>query len=157
MLSLVRVDDRLLHGQVLGAWVPDTGADHLVVVSDKAAGDSFESAVMASCSCGDLKVEVCGVSAAVEQFLAGAYEEGKIILIVSDLADARKLYDGGVRFNSLNIGNIHHGELNGRTLTRSVVVNEDDESFIESFIADGIEIDIRGLPGSEATEYTKDN
>ena len=43
MVILVRVDDRLLHGQIICSWVPYLKADSLIVCSDEAASDKLLS------------------------------------------------------------------------------------------------------------------
>ncbi len=41
-IALVRLDERLIHGQVAVAWTRVTGADQLVVISDEAANDEMQ-------------------------------------------------------------------------------------------------------------------
>lgn len=150
MVKLIRVDDRLLHGQIICAWVPFIKADSLVVASDEAAKDSLVSEIIEACGQSCLDVHVKSVEDAVKFVNGGRTQE--VILVVGDLKDAMKLYKAGLKFTSLNIGNIHH-EDNGRKVTPSVIVNSEDESIIESFEGLGVEIDIRDVPGSEPTAY----
>ncbi|MFQ5354763.1 MAG: PTS sugar transporter subunit IIB, partial [Thermodesulfobacteriota bacterium] len=58
MICLVRVDDRLLHGQVIHAWVPFTGADMLVVVTDSDASALIEKDLSALASESGCEVRV---------------------------------------------------------------------------------------------------
>lgn len=155
MLLLVRVDDRLLHGQVLGAWVPKLKAELLVVASDEAARDSFRTAVMEACSGEGLRVEVRTVEDTIRTHVDNDAKALRTILVVGELKDARRLYDGGIVFNSLNIGNIHHSLEGCRKLTHSVVIDPGDDEIIEGFEARGVEIDIRDLPAKAQTPYVK--
>ncbi len=152
---MVRVDDRLLHGQVLGAWVPSTGADMLVVASDEAAGDSFRSAVMSACSEQGLKVIVMNVTEVARASVEGDFEEVRALLVVSSLVDAKRLYDDGLEFTSLNIGNIHHGDGKSRHFSQAVVLDEYDDEIIEDLAERGVEIDIRDLPSRPSIPYIK--
>ncbi len=151
MVSLVRVDDRLLHGQIICAWVPFIDADSLVVASDEAAGDALVSEIIESCGQNCLKVYVKSIKEAV-RFVSSECADERVILVVGDLSDAMKLYKAGMKFPSLNIGNVHH-DSDGRKVTGSVIVNDSDESIIESFEDLGVEIDIRDVPTSAPVAY----
>ena len=151
MISLVRVDDRLLHGQIVCAWAPHVAADYLVVASDEAAGDSLTRDIIASCSHEDLAVEVKKIDEVIDDCSSGD-DAHKGILVVGNLPDAMRVYESGVEFDTLNIGNIHHDD-GGRSLTPSVILNTDDDEIIERFIKLGVSIDIRNVPSSSPLKY----
>ncbi len=154
MIILVRVDDRLLHGQIVCAWVPFIKADALIVASDEAAGDSMASEIMSSCGYKGLNVTVKSIEDVEKDTAVGMNNRSRAILIVGDLKDAMKIYDSGTRFSSLNIGNIHHEE-NGRMVSPSVIVNKEDDEIIERFADLGVRIDIRDVPTSAGTVYVR--
>lgn len=151
MVSLVRVDDRLLHGQIICAWVPFMKADMLIVASDEAASDSLVSDIISSCGHRGLGVQVKSLKDAVS-YLEGAAAE-KVILILGDLADAMRIYELGLRFGSINLGNIHHEE-NGRRLTPSVIVNDDDVCVMDRLRSLGVKVVIQDVPASLPREYS---
>ncbi|MBI5587279.1 MAG: PTS sugar transporter subunit IIB [Deltaproteobacteria bacterium] len=150
MLTLVRVDDRLLHGQIICAWVPFVKADSLIVASDEAAGDSLISEIIESCGCKGLNVCVKKIADAV-RCVSGAEKE-RIILIVGNLADAMRVYEKGLKFSKLNLGNIHHDD-NGKKITPSVTVNPEDEEIIGRFTEMGVSVEIRDVPASSSSPY----
>ena len=155
MIALVRVDDRLLHGQVLAAWVPFTKADMLVVASDEAASDSVLKGAIESEADGEgLRVVVESVRDVAKDTAAGAFEKSRVMLIVNCLKDAMRLYEEGFKFASLNIGNVHH-KTNGRVITRSVTLDDEDELVIERFEGMGVNIDIRDIPTKPAVPYMR--
>ena len=45
-IVLARIDDRLIHGQVMTAWLQFTGGNHIVIVDDATAGDEFTKSIM---------------------------------------------------------------------------------------------------------------
>jgi len=156
MLKLIRVDDRLLHGQIICAWVPFIQADSLVVASDEASKDALVSEIIESCGKDCIKVAVKSVDETVS-FIATESPDERVILVVGDLKDAMRIYEGGLKFPSLNLGNIHHDD-GGRKLTASVIVNAEDEEIISRFTKLGVEIDIRDVPDREPASYeVKDN
>ncbi len=152
MISMVRVDDRLLHGQIICAWVPHLGADHLIVASDEAAGDSLARDVIGSCARKDLSIDVKRIDDIAGDRAVDGGRAHMVILIVADLTDAMRIYDNGLKFKALNIGNIHHDD-GGRALTSSVILNREDDGIIERFLYLGVSIDIRDVPASDPCKY----
>lgn len=157
MLILVRVDDRLLHGQIICAWVPFIKADSLVVASDEAAEDGMIREIIESCGCKGLNVHVKKIRDAIDYTARSSSSEERLILILGDLKDARRIYREGMKFSSLNLGNIHHGDDDdsGRKITPSVILNEEDERIIEEFTELGVAIEIRDVPSSAPAVYRK--
>ncbi|MEK7679607.1 MAG: PTS sugar transporter subunit IIB [Deltaproteobacteria bacterium] len=154
MIILVRVDDRLLHGQVICSWVPFVRADTLIVASDEAASDELASEIIESCGHPDLSVDVKSIGDVIHEAAGdGPFGNRRVILIVGCLEDAMRVYEEGVRFPALNIGNIHHHD-GGRNIAPSVILNSRDEELIAGFIRLGVTIDIRDIPKSDPAGYT---
>lgn len=154
MVILVRVDDRLLHGQVICSWVPFIKADSLVVASDEAASDMLVSEIISACGCDGLGVYVKSVADAV-RCLGGdkGGEFGRVMLVVGELKDAMRLFELGMKFTSINLGNIHHDDDGGRMITPSIIVNREDEEILRRLRSLGVGIEIRDVPRNEPREY----
>lgn len=152
MIQLVRVDDRLLHGQTLYAWVPFIKADAVVIASDVLDSGVLRSAVKYADTGGELRVIVKKVDDVVKEVATKRLVNSRVMLVVSDLRDAMRLYKLRVMFDSLNIGNVHHMD-GGRKVSPSVILNKEDEQIIEEFESLGVEIDIREIPASSSVSY----
>lgn len=152
MVILIRVDDRLLHGQIICSWVPFIKADSLVVASDEAASDSLVSEIISACGCNELSVIVKSVADTVAYLNGDGGAEARVMLVVGELRDAMRLYELGVKFSSINLGNIHH-EDNGRVITPSIIVNSEDEAVLRRLRDLGVSIEIRDIPKNESREY----
>lgn len=151
MVIMVRVDDRLLHGQIICSWVPHIKADALVVASDEAARDSLVTDIISSCGHKGLSVCVKSIKDAVAHVNSGECG-ARAILILGDLKDAMAVYEEGFRFATLNLGNIHHEE-DGREITPSVIINRDDEEIIKRLESLGVKMDIRDVPASDPVRH----
>lgn len=157
MIILVRVDDRLLHGQIICSWVPYLKADALIVASDDAAGDVLTNQIMQACSCDELSVKVMSVDEALQCAKSGACAGNiRVILVVGSIKDAVRLHDGGVGFTALNLGNVHHAD-GGRMLAASVILNREDEDYISRLQSMGVAIDIRDVPGCGSAQYKRED
>lgn len=152
MISLVRVDDRLLHGQIICAWVPYVEANALIVASDEVASNGLVREIMGACACEELKVTVLKVDDAAAKIKKDGDGQDRVILVFGSLADAMRCYEHGVKFKALNIGNIHHVQ-HGRKITASVIVDEQDEDIMERFAALGVAIDVRDVPASASVRF----
>ncbi len=152
MILLVRIDDRLLHGQVMTAWVPYLKADSLLVASDEAYNNSLMRDFITSLGHKGLRVTVKRIKDVCMDLKAGSVDDERLIIILSNIEDAMKIYEAGVRFSSLNLGNIHH-EIDGRRLSPSVIINRDDERILQRLRAMGVSIEIRDLPTRAAVPF----
>ncbi|MCP3676685.1 MAG: PTS sugar transporter subunit IIB [Deltaproteobacteria bacterium] len=152
MIVLVRVDDRLVHGQIMEGWVPYHKADSIIVASDEAARSSFHRRAIESCSHGSLVVKVTEAQEAIHDICDGRYDTCRVIVLVSGLRDAMRLCEGGINFASINIGNLHPGG-DARMITKSVYLNREDEEIIDRFIGLGIAIEIRAVPYEKVVPY----
>ena len=145
MITLVRVDDRLLHGQVIHAWVPATASDTLVVVAGAGQREVFELELGAMADEGGLEIRVLEMEGALRFLRDRANESRRVMVVLGSIAMAEELQRAGLSFGVLNIGNVHHREYAAR-LSASAVVTEDERKAIERMMARGVSIDTEALP-----------
>jgi len=153
MVILLRVDDRLLHGQIICSWVPFVKAEYLLVVSDEAASDYLVREIISACGSSELGVLVKSVADTVSYLVNEADPAARVMLVVGELRDAMRLYENGLEFTSINLGNIHHDGDGSRTLTPSIIVNEEDEEILRKLVSLGVSIEIRDVPRNDSSEY----
>jgi PTS system mannose-specific IIB component len=155
MVSLIRVDDRLVHGQVTTTWVPYLKADTILVASDEVASDRMRSGAIGCCAFKGLKIIVKDIAASVEAAASVGLASKTVILLVSGLKDAMRLYEGGLEFKALNIGNIHDTNGDCRTITPSICIDAEDELILERFESLGVAIDLRDVPKGSSGVFKK--
>ncbi len=141
----VRVDNRLIHGQVVEAWLPHIGARSIIVGNDDLARDELQQEIMALA----IPRAVDSAFLTIEQLardprLAGASRDATLLLFSSCL-DVRRAVDRGLRLDTLNVGNLHYGT-GKRQLSPSVALGPDDEACLRSFVNQGVELDFRCVP-----------
>jgi mannose/fructose/N-acetylgalactosamine-specific phosphotransferase system component IIB len=141
----VRIDNRLIHGQVVEAWVPHVGAKSIVVVNDELAADMFQQEIMS-----------LAIPRAVESFFLSVdqmiqnprFREGQresTLMLFSSCLDVRRAFEKGLSLPLLNIGNMHY-TTGKRQLSPSVALGADDESCLRFLMAKGVELDFRCVP-----------
>lgn len=145
MITLARVDDRLLHGQVIHAWVPFTDTNLLVVVAKSDALFIIEKELSALAREVGCDVKALGEEEAPSFLNAEVLDKRRIMVIFSSIAEAVSVYEGGFIFTALNIGNIHHADYKIK-LSPSVMITEDEEKSLEGLSASGVRVEIMALP-----------
>ena len=146
MIILYRVDDRLVHGQVVEGWVPHLRAEELAVVSDEIAGDEMRRAIMrfATPEGVDLKLMTVAEAAA---YLPEAEKSGrKVLLLLPGLAEALTLSQKGLKIPSLNIGGMHYSAGKNLSIGKAIFLNDEDCAALKALSAAGIKIEGRGVP-----------
>ncbi|PIV06423.1 MAG: PTS sorbose transporter subunit IIC [Syntrophobacterales bacterium CG03_land_8_20_14_0_80_58_14] len=144
-IALVRVDNRLVHGQILEAWVPFLKASCIVVADDQVASDFFRETVIRMAVPSEVEVVISGVAEFAEN---KAFRRGcgpKTIVLFSTVSAAWTAYRLGFRFDKLNIGNIYNEECR-LCCTPSVQMNDGDIRDITGLRNAGVQIELRRVP-----------
>jgi mannose/fructose/N-acetylgalactosamine-specific phosphotransferase system component IIB len=122
----MRIDNRLIHGQVTVAWVGIIGANHLIVANDDVAADEFQRVLLPQASRG-VRTSVLSVDAAVAHCASAAAATEKIMILAKFPADALRLLEGGVTAAEVNVGNQAPKPGSKFTMvTRSISVTKED-------------------------------
>jgi N-acetylgalactosamine PTS system EIIB component len=146
VITLVRVDNRLLHGQILEAWVPRLAIDQVIVADDEAAASDLAKAAMTLCVPPELPVRILAL--ADVDFAAIARSRAKVLVLVRDpvgLARARAAGLTPALAPKVNLGNVHFGP-GRRQVTPSVFLSDDDLRAVREVVAAGFEVEARAIP-----------
>jgi PTS system mannose-specific IIB component len=143
---LVRVDNRLIHGQVLEAWVPALRVKTLLVADDEAAADPFAQAAMGLALGEGLSLEVLTLAQAAERLGRDGqgYAPGTLLLL-REVESAVALSKAGVALPRLNLGNVHF-RAGRRAVAATVYLDEPELSSLEALGRAGCELEVRAVP-----------
>lgn len=108
----VRVDDRLIHGQVITQWVKVFNAQKVVVIDNKVAKDKMQKDVLKFAAPSDLKVSIFSVDKAVEVWNKNKFGSGNVFVLFKDVTQIAELKEKGLSFDEITIGNM--SVVNGR-------------------------------------------
>lgn len=146
-LALVRVDNRLVHGQVLEAWLPAIDAHGIVVADDEAAHNTLVRSAMSLAIPSRVSFQVLRVAEAAALLRPGGKGAPSVrtLLLLRDVRDAVALVEGGVRPERLNLGNVHFGS-GRRQVSASVYLDAAEMAQLEQLAASGVEIEARAVP-----------
>ncbi len=146
-VALVRVDNRLVHGQVLEAWLPALDAHGILVADDEAAGNILARSAMALAIPPGISFEVLRVSAAAELLRPGGKGPyaSRTLLLLRDVRDAVALHEAGVPMPQLNVGNVHFGA-GRKQVSSSVFLDAGELEALERLEQAGTQVEVRAVP-----------
>lgn len=148
-VALVRVDDRLVHGQVVVGWGRPLRAAFVAVVDDALATSDWEQELYRMGAPDDLPLEFVSVADARTRMPAWEADPRPGIVLLGDVATATALAAAGVRLAKLNLGGIHHRA--GRTERLPYVfLTEDEWRALATLAAAGVQVTAQDLPSSRA-------
>ena len=151
-ILLTRIDNRLIHGQVVCNWAGTVGANLIVVVDDETANSDTEKSIMqlAASSLG-FDSRFFTVQHTID-VIDKASDSQKILLVCKTPQVLRKLIEGGVEIKNVNIGNLHFSEGKKKISDKVYADDKDleDLNFIKSKVD---EIYIQDTPDFKREEF----
>ncbi|MFN2421498.1 MAG: PTS system mannose/fructose/N-acetylgalactosamine-transporter subunit IIB [Gemmatimonadota bacterium] len=106
-IALFRVDERLIHGQVVVGWGRRLDPDRVIVIHDGLADAAFEQEIYRSGLPAGIEADFWSVVEAVERLPAVSDAEETAIVLTEDLTTMVSLVRAGVRIEEVNVGGIH--------------------------------------------------
>ncbi|MGI5213454.1 PTS system mannose/fructose/N-acetylgalactosamine-transporter subunit IIB [Plantactinospora sp. CA-290183] len=150
-VQLIRVDDRLIHGQVVVGWTRSLGVDHIVVADDKVGADPLQSTLMRMAAPTGVGVTIMPVEAAAAALTGGEFDRAKVLVIVRGPIELSRLRSAGLPFDTVNVGNVHTGP--GRTkLTKEVYASPEELVVWRELAQAGVSLIAQWLPDQSRTD-----
>ena len=145
-LVLNRIDDRLIHGQVVVGWGQPLDVRFILLVDDSVAASEWEQELYRMGAPPEMDVYFLNVSAAIDELPRYRADSRHGILLTGDIDTMRRLVEAG-GISAINLGGIHHRT--GRTQRlRYVFLNEDEEIALRDLAARGVAVTAQDVPGA---------
>ena len=141
----VRIDDRLIHGQVATMWINAVGVDRIMVVDDAAANDDVMKMSLKLACPNAIALSVLPVERAAERILAGNYENQRVFLIVKGVDTVKRLVDLHVDLKTVNVGNLRF-ENNRVKIAKTIAVNTIERQMIQELHQRGVQFTAQLTP-----------
>jgi PTS system mannose-specific IIB component/fructoselysine and glucoselysine-specific PTS system IIB component len=142
---LFRIDERLIHGQVVIGWGNQLRPDRYIVVDDELAESDWEQDLYRLGADG-VDVVFASLAEARARIVEWRAEPTRSILLTADVATMRRLAEGGLlEGESVNVGGVHHGPGRSKLLTY-IHLSDEERRDLEAIAAAGAEVSARDLP-----------
>lgn len=142
-ITTFRIDDRLIHGQVVTAWIAHSDAVQILVADDAAAKDTLQQTLLKMATPKSVKLIIKSMAEAKEMIET---DEGdaKTLLLVRGPKNALYLIDSCKDVTSINVGNINMKK-GKRKILGNCWLNEEEEADIRK-LAEKVEVEVRAVP-----------
>lgn len=141
-IVLARIDDRLIHGQVVTSWSKETQCQRIIVCNDDVANDEIRKTLLTQVAPPGVKSHVVGIDKAIRVINNPKYENDRVLLLFTNPTDVLKLVEAGVDIKSVNIGGMSFKEGKNQ-INGAISVNDEDIKAFDALNNKGIELEIR--------------
>ncbi len=154
-IKLVRVDDRLIHGQIVESWIPNLDIAEVVVVSDEIVADETRRAIMRFATPDEVDLKIISVKDAIKYFPEALESDINTLILFQGLKEIIQLLDGGMEINELNIGGMHYSAGKNQSIGRAIFLSAEDCAYFKDIFGRGIKIEGRGVPSDNPVDIMK--
>ncbi|MEA4933711.1 MAG: PTS sugar transporter subunit IIB [Lawsonibacter sp.] len=153
-IALTRIDDRLIHGQVVTAWVKQTDANQIIIVDGPLTKDVFMQKVLRSAAPAGITVKVMNSQDASDYLMEEGTAGEKIILLVKIPQELEALVDGGVKLPVIVLGGM--GAKTGRQkFNKNVSASPQEVECLKHLEERGCAVQYQLVPDEKPTPLSK--
>lgn len=150
----IRIDDRLIHGQVATMWTNNLGATRIMVINDEVANNDLQKSVLRMAAPSNVSTSIITREAALKNISSGKYEGQKVFIVVKSPLDLLYLVKNGLDIKKINVGNMS-SKKNTEVVRPSISVTAEEKEAFKELIDRGVEITAIMTP-TDPVAYLKD-
>ncbi|EME3496685.1 PTS sugar transporter subunit IIB [Enterococcus faecium] len=148
----VRIDERLIHGQVAGIWAPSLHTQRIIVINDEAAADSLQKSSLRMAAPTSMRLSVLPVESAAKNIRSGKYGKQRLFLVFKNPTDVLRYLKAGGKLTHVNVGNMSYKE-GSKDITKSIKVLEEEIDVFESITAMDINVTAQLVPNDPVVDF----
>ncbi|MFM1654967.1 PTS system mannose/fructose/N-acetylgalactosamine-transporter subunit IIB [Brevibacillus sp. B_LB10_24] len=153
MIVKMRIDDRLLHGQVAYSWKSALSYNAIVIASDEAANDDVRKMALKLCCPDGVKLATRTIEEAAALLKNPKLEPMRVFVICAKPKDAYELLERIEEKPVVNVGGMQMAD-DKVLLSPAVYVSKEDIEYLDKIQAKGIELEVRQVPSEHAKDYS---
>jgi mannose/fructose/N-acetylgalactosamine-specific phosphotransferase system component IIB len=146
-LKLARIDDRLIHGQVILGWVPALKPDRIVVANDRVAGSDWERKFYSSCVPPEVNVSFASIAETARQISGNLFHDESLIILIESAHDALGLMGAGINLKEVNVGGLHYRE-GSVELLPFVFLTTEERAALREMVKRGVTLNAQDVPSN---------
>lgn len=153
-IKLARVDDRLIHGQVMTNWLQFTGANQIIIIDDGTAKDEFTRTVISMAVPKNVTLKIFTINDAID-FLVNEDDDKPTILLAKFPDAFLQLHEKGVKLEEVVIGGM--GAKKERVkLYKNIAASERERDIMNKLIERGVHVKIQIIPDEKSVTIKSD-
>ena len=135
----IRIDDRLIHGQVATMWTNNLGATRIMVINDEVANNDLQKSVLRMAAPSNVSTSIITRETALKNISSGKYEGQKVFIVVKSPLDLLYLVKNGLDIKKINVCNMS-SKSNTEVIRPSVSVTPEEKEAFKELIDRGVEV-----------------
>ena len=151
-INVLRIDDRLIHGQIVTAWAKNLNIAKIWIVDDGVATDDFIKGVMEMVAPSDRELVISPLSEINELVPKFDNESGNVLILVKYPYVAEQLFKAGVKIRELNIGGMGANS-ERKKLFKNISASQAEKNTLSSIRDSGINVYFQVTPEEKRTKY----
>lgn len=148
----VRMDERLIHGQVAGIWAPSLHTQRIIVINDEAAADTLQKSSLRMAAPTSMRLSVLPVESAAKNIRSGKYGKQRLFLVFKNPTDVLRYLKAGGKLTHVNVGNMSYKE-GSKDITKSIKVLDEEIDVFESIAAMDINVTAQLVPNDPVIDF----
>lgn len=152
MIKLLRVDHRLLHGQVVFSWTNILAPDCILVADDKVVNDELRKTTLKLGKPDGVKLVIKGIDASIEAINSGKTDKYHLMIIVSNVADAVRLAKECPQVTAINLGGTK-ATSETHSVSKMVNLTDEEEKLLKEAADQGTHVFIQAVPSDSAVAF----
>ncbi|MEI0530571.1 PTS sugar transporter subunit IIB [Brachyspira pilosicoli] len=153
MFLLLRVDHRLIHGQVAFTWVNNLNSDCILVANDLVSSDELKKTSIKLAKPQGVKLVIKNIDDSIAALNSDVTDKYKLMIIVESVEDAYKIVKNVPYIKSINLGGTKTRE-GTRNISKAVNLLPQEEDLLKDLINnDSVEVEIRQVPTDSKVLY----
>lgn len=142
MITLLRVDHRLLHGQVAFSWTQYVGADCILIANDSVPGDELRKTTIKLAKPPSVKLVIKNVNDSIEAIKSGVTDKYNLFIVVESVNDAWRIASAIDEIKSINLGGIKAKE-GSKNISKAINLLPTEIEQLQQLVGKGVEVEIR--------------
>ncbi len=152
MITLLRVDHRLLHGQVAFSWTQYVGADCILIANDSVPGDELRKTTIKLAKPPSVKLVIKNINDSIEAIKRGVTDKYNLFIVVESVNDAWRIASAIDEIKSINLGGIKAKE-GSKNISKAINLLPTEIEQLQQLVGKGVEVEIRQGPERSQTAF----
>ncbi|EHN58254.1 PTS system mannose/fructose/N-acetylgalactosamine-transporter subunit IIB [Oenococcus kitaharae] len=144
-IAAVRIDGRLLHGQVANMWTSVIKPTRIMVIDNATADSEIEKAAIKLARPAGVNLSILNEEKAIDHILKGRYDSQRVFILARKPQVIVNLLAAGVAITDVNVGNMSESE-GTRPLTKSINVLQEDVDAFMALHDKGVNLTVQMVP-----------
>lgn len=153
MIKNLRVDHRLLHGQVAFSWTSALSADCILIANDRCVNDELQKTTMKMAKPNGVKLVIKNMDDSVKAINSGVTDKYRLFVVTGSIEDACRLAKE-CNIKAITLGGTKARE-NTRPISKAVNVTPEQEKLLKETEAAGVDITLQMVPADSAVKLDK--